>query len=715
MDWDFLLEVWHESMAQLLSDGVSRCKIPTRGVNDVLAIWGNTREGAEIYDCLPSWKYDPALDGSDSTAKTQIYGDTGKGWGIPRNLDLEDSDTSEQDICISDAADDQDESSSNIRFSQDSGEDYVWPCGERRLEILRYRDILQNPDFDMNTDNSSSESKIQITIGVRVCPLMAQHFTSSFRVLVRHMRDLHRAVFAGDNATLNHFWEQLFIVMGPDEWGNPTPNSPLGLKQRFGWVYEYVLTGQMPVKVLRLMDALRQIWNGDGTVLRISTHPYTLKAECATSSLMNPDLCPRWVAWIMMKNNAMAKILRWLPDRYGVEISEKQMSSSYGILIPVLWEEAYRLQLLKNVDGSADEGSSNHHHCRTSNSDNTTGFHEAGKTEVAEEKPIIIHTESEQPADIELQDSMLEENDGQPVEIESYQSGDGEFDSNPANKTIEDLISSSYFSGNVSTWAWLHLRHPRKLLRGGNHILADAISRLDPKFTQGEWLLRVRMRKHLKIKDLVEDEQFSHHGRLIPKRLNRRGCPRLRLFQSDGTESKPNWDLGRKASETLENTEDDEGLFVWFDESEINFRARNGSLLHSLHVSEMKGPLLEYFNRERCLQLKPDQNTSLSELSEDARPGDLKKGIAPSVKPPKSRQGTRPGGDIWSTEEVEWLYDKLYIEQLSDFHSLAEALKERFGVDRGAVCVRDFARQGLHWTSRKQPPQTWHPSGVQAY
>lgn len=48
----------------------------------------------------------------------------------------------------------------------------------------------------------------------------------------------------------------------------------------------------------------------------------------------------------------MAKVLKWLPERYGVDINEEKIKQSYGILIPVLWEEAYKLGLLKNGDGS---------------------------------------------------------------------------------------------------------------------------------------------------------------------------------------------------------------------------------------------------------------------------------------------------------------------------------------------------------------------------
>jgi hypothetical protein len=70
---------------------------------------------------------------------------------------------------------------------------------------------------------------------------------------------MHQAVLAEENATLDHFWEQLFVDMGTDEWGNPSPNTPKGLKGRFSWVHEYITKGKMPVEVLRFMDALRQV------------------------------------------------------------------------------------------------------------------------------------------------------------------------------------------------------------------------------------------------------------------------------------------------------------------------------------------------------------------------------------------------------------------------------------------------------------------------
>lgn len=719
MDWGFLLEVWHESMAQLLSDGVPRGKIPARGVNDVLYIWDSTHRGAEIHDYLPRWKYDAALDKPDDTAlaaKTHFHGDRDDGWRTLKNRVAKDFDTTEGQMCKSDVDDNEDESLSISESSHRSGDHYIWPCEERRLQVLGFWDATQAPDIDLNTDRSQSELTIRITNGARMGPLMGQHRTSSFRILVRHMADMHRAVFPEENATPSYFWEQLYITMGSDKLGDPVPNTPAGLKQRFGWVYEYVLTGHMPMEVLRFMDALRQIWNEDGTILRIATHPYALKAECATSSFMNPDLCPRWVGWMMTKNDAMAKLLQSLPDRYGVKISEMQIKWNYGILIPVLWEEAYGLKLLRNADGSVAEGSSAFRYYHSPTCDATTGSHEAELITIGDEKPGDTQPEDERPADIVSHKSKLEESDCESGEIEANQIGDTELDSIQMTETIKDLISRSYFKGNVCTWAWLHLRYPTQLQRGGNYILAEAISRVGPTFPDREWLIRLKMRKHLKIKDLVEDEDFSHHGRLMPKRpKSKEGLePGYNLFQPVGWGIADCY-LGRKADRVLNNIKDDEGLFIYFVESGINLRVRDGTLLHSLDVSKLKGTLLKYYNRERRLQLQADKTTCLSALTKDLRPVDLKKGTSPSAKPLKTTPVATSGRKAWSTDEAEWLYGRLFVKQSTDFVSLAKAFKELFGIDRTWQSLRGFARNSLHWTPGDRPPRAWHPSSEQAW
>lgn len=217
-------------------------------------------------------------------------GDRGDDWNDVANFDANDCQADEEDVSGRD-----DESLSEHGGNQDSSNGYVWPSDEYRLKVLSYSDTMLTPRLDFDMIAPSDGSKLQITTGARQNPMMGQHRISSFRVLVRHMTDMHRAVFAEGSATLDDFWEQLLLDMGSDEWGNPSPNTPKGLKERFGWVYDYIANGQMPVEVLRFMDALRQAWNEDGTILRIATHPYASKAERAIGSLLNPDLCPRWI------------------------------------------------------------------------------------------------------------------------------------------------------------------------------------------------------------------------------------------------------------------------------------------------------------------------------------------------------------------------------------------------------------------------------------
>ena len=373
-----------------------------------------------------------------------------------------------------------DESLSEQGGYQDSRNGYVWLSDEHRLKVLSYSDTMLTPRLEFDMIAPSGGSKLQITTGAcwskmrplfllllfhyiynsnraRQNPMMGQHRISSFRILVRHMTDMHRAIFAEGSATLDDFWEKLFLDMGSDEWGNLSPNTPKGLKERFGWVYDYIVNDQMPVEVLCFMGALRQAWNEDETILRIAAHPYASKAECAIGSFLNPDLCPRWINWITTKTDAMAKVLKWLPERYGVDINEEKIKQSYGRLIPVLWEEAYKMGLLGNDDGSKAFGNSIPRNDRIKTFENQTGVNEAEKKlkprdDQSEDDGYInsIRRDSEcednEPKDSEPDDNELE--DSKPEDSEPL---DGESEDNKTTEAIEDLISASYLNGNAST------------------------------------------------------------------------------------------------------------------------------------------------------------------------------------------------------------------------------------------------------------------------
>jgi hypothetical protein len=62
MRWSFFLEIWHESTAQLLADGVPPEHILVGGAFDVLHIWDKHRKITMDWKSLPKWTYDPTRD-----------------------------------------------------------------------------------------------------------------------------------------------------------------------------------------------------------------------------------------------------------------------------------------------------------------------------------------------------------------------------------------------------------------------------------------------------------------------------------------------------------------------------------------------------------------------------------------------------------------------------------------------------------------------------
>ena len=97
---------------------------------------------------------------------------------------------------------------------------------------------------------------------------------------------------------------------------------------------------------------------------------------------------------------------------------------------------------------------------------------------------------------------------------------DAEPEDDKTVKAVKYMIGACYLSGNVSTWAWLHLRFPQKLRKGGNKALVDAITQLDPDIVYKKgWLMRLNIQKQLGIKAFMNEEDFQYHGRLIPPGL----------------------------------------------------------------------------------------------------------------------------------------------------------------------------------------------------
>ena len=184
----------------------------------------------------------------------------------------------------------------------------------------------------------------------------------------------------------------------------------------------------------------------------------------------------------------------------------------------------------------------------------------------------------------------------------------------------------------------------------------------------------------------------------------------------------------------LMKLKDDEECSVFFDKDGINFRARDGKLLHYLPVSEFRGRLVELYNRERHLQLQTaTENISSSAASSDMKSGTRKRRAAASEEPITKRvrrslrqrsQAHPNNGDLdgnqktslsvkspaasrqhWSVEEAEWLYNQVSNGKSVDFHNVAKQMNDLFGVDRSPGSIRCFAIHCLQWKAPKLPPE----------
>jgi hypothetical protein len=182
---------------------------------------------------------------------------------------------------------------------------------------------------------------------------------------------------------------------------------------------------------------------------------------------------------------------------------------------------------------------------------------------------------------------------------------------------------------------------------------------------------------------------------------------------------------------------DDEGCFIFFDKDGINFRARDGKLLHSLPVSEFCGRMVELYNHERHLQLQTaTENISSSAASSDMRSRTRKRRAAAASEEPitkrvrrslRQRSQAHPNNrDLdgnqqtplsiespaasrqhWSVEEAEWLYNQVSNGKPVDFHNVAKQMNDLFGINRSPGSITNFANRQLQWKAPKLPPGEW--------
>jgi hypothetical protein len=235
----------------------------------------------------------------------------------------------------------------------------------------------------------------------------------------------------------------------------------------------------------------------------------------------------------------------------------------------------------------------------------------------------------------------------------------------------------------------------------------------------------------------VNDEEFQFHGRLISPGLFSTRTSKLSgplLFKSG--EASSLYLLRASTDHPLMKLKDDEECFVFFDQDGINFRARDGKLLHHLPVSEFRGRLVELYNHERHLQLQTaTENISSSAASSVMKSGTRKRQAAASEelitkrvrRSLRQRSQAHPNnGDLdgnqqtplsvkspaasrqyWSVEEAEWLYNQVSNGKPVDFHNVAKQTNGLFGIDRSPQSIRSWAMIYLQWKTPKLPSNEW--------
>ena len=571
MRWSFFLEIWHESTAQLLADGVPPERILVGGAFDVLHIWDRHRKTTVDWKSplkwksLPKWTYNPTRD----THRTMDELENNPLDDLPRD------DSARSETSDSKGDDNDDDSLSSNEDLEDSGDDdipYVWPSDTYRYEALAYSSPFKALAAIVNQNQSSVSEDSTMTINFRTPKriIMGQHRVSTLRVLVRLMSEVHKDVFDGVPVTSREkdFWLYLWFNLDKT-WGTALPEL---LEERFDWILEYIRVGTMPKEVLCFKDALRQVWSGAGAVLRSAKHPYNYNVGCAIGNFFNPDLCPRWVNAIMTPDDAISKVLTKLSEFYDVQITSKKIQESYGILIADLWEEAYAQGWLDN-DGTSDDDSQEAFRYGLIDNAGTSAANNTLNTQ-----PDLTN--------------MVEQGD-------------------ETTSVVKQMISRSFASGNASTWAWLHLQQVHLLKKGGNSTLVEDIVAVDPQFSRKERRIKLELREELNIHDYVEDDEFQWHGRLVP--------PGVFNPSSQGRLFRPGhpywtWPVGRTPQ-----LKDEDECFIFFEKNGIYFRGRDKGLLLHLPSSKLRGQQLELFNHERQLQSR----MAAEETSTSATPSEV--------------------------------------------------------------------------------------------
>jgi len=317
LSWQNLIQLWHRVYSQMLADGVPPERILVGGLVRLADVWNRCRNcllDPRRSEPLQRWKYELSLDG------------------------LQEKPMVRQSSSLSHSGDQQDQMDTLV---QDKGisevsleEPYEWPS-----EVSRYEALASTNEVLalMGTHTIHKPHRVLKLGRNRSSPCeLAQHRPSTLRVLTHIMRNYHQIIFDNDfevSADID-FWETLFIGGLDKSWKIPDQHR---LRQRFGWVLEFIRTGCLPPDAHTANDILRE--GLADNVLLCQTHPYSYQSKHPTDTLLNPDLCPRWVEELLSATGALRSVEMGIRGRmHGIGI--KGFCDMYGILISRLWEES---------------------------------------------------------------------------------------------------------------------------------------------------------------------------------------------------------------------------------------------------------------------------------------------------------------------------------------------------------------------------------------
>lgn len=330
--WSSLNWIWYQTRAQLYAEGVPFGRIPLSGPLEILRLWRTAvHDGpAHSVESLPSWMYDPLQDPEAPCHTSNNRNITAV---VPEYLDFDSSDLDGH------ASDMELEVMTEIQEAG-SENDHDWPP-----DLPKYQALMlswygcESIGKQQDTPAMGTTDPLILRKKMLLPPLVMGNLrVSSLRVLVCIMRDFHQRTFDEStesdflDLTDNEFWQSIFIGGLDNSWEIKDVER---LQSRFGWVLDLIRKGQMPAEASLIEGIFREVLAE--SMLKSTRHPYTYDVGYDATKYLNPDLSPQWVESLLRSTNALPAIKACL-ERYEVDFGCDWIFSTYGLLIPHVWE-----------------------------------------------------------------------------------------------------------------------------------------------------------------------------------------------------------------------------------------------------------------------------------------------------------------------------------------------------------------------------------------